>query len=80
MMSMRLLLFGIVVTISIVGVKFMITKAQALDLLSDIATDKDERTTERLKAIEMLSKFSEFESSDYNNGVTFVDDIPSARD
>lgn len=52
----------------------IITREKALELLSDIATDKDERTTERLKAIEMLAKFGYLSGMD-NKTVVFVDDV-----
>ena len=52
----------------------IITREKALELLSDIATDKDERTTERLKAIEMLAKFGDLSGMDKKT-VVFVDDV-----
>lgn len=55
----------------------IITREKALELLSDIATDKDERTTERLKAIEMLAKFGDLSGMD-NKMVVFVDDVSQA--
>lgn len=55
----------------------IITRKKALELLSDIATDKDERTTERLKAIEMLAKFGDLSGMD-NKTVVFVDDVSQA--
>lgn len=52
----------------------IISRDKALELLSDIATDKDERTTERLKAIEMLAKFGDLSGMDKKT-VVFVDDV-----
>lgn len=52
----------------------ILTTQRCLEVLSAIACDSEERTTERLKAIELLTKIKAQEVP--SNGITIVDDIP----
>ena len=53
----------------------IISRERAAEILSDIACDSDERTPDRLKAIEMLSGYHRDEDKGKDYSLVIVDDV-----